>query len=107
MRIRDVRAFNVFDGHWRNHLIVEVDGEDGLYGVGESGLRWQEAAVAATVARRRPEAPLRRLGGIGGRASLERARLRTPATALSGGPAHPLWRCGVDLRLRPHPAVGV
>jgi hypothetical protein len=32
MRIRDVRAFNVFDGHWRNHLIVKVDGEDGLYG---------------------------------------------------------------------------
>jgi galactonate dehydratase len=54
MRIRDVRAFNVFDGHWRNHLIVKVDGEDGLYGVGESGLAWQEAAVAATVESLRP-----------------------------------------------------
>lgn len=36
---------------WRPHLFVTVTADDGMYGVGESGLSWQERAVAACIER--------------------------------------------------------
>lgn len=48
MKITDVKAFPVWVGH-RNQLIVKVLTDDGIYGLGESGLSGRELAVAGAV----------------------------------------------------------
>ncbi len=48
MRISDIKVFPVWGGG-RNYLIVKVETDNGLYGIGESGLTWRELAVLETV----------------------------------------------------------
>ena len=48
MKITDVKAYPVWVGH-RNQLIVKVLTDDGIYGLGESGLSGRELAVAGAV----------------------------------------------------------
>ncbi|MBI4551470.1 MAG: galactonate dehydratase [Candidatus Latescibacteria bacterium] len=48
MTIRDINVFPVWEG-WRNYLIVKVDTDEGLYGIGEGGLTWRELAVLETI----------------------------------------------------------
>ncbi len=49
MKITSVNIYPIMT--WRPHLFVTVTADDGAYGVGESGLTWQEQAVAACVER--------------------------------------------------------
>lgn len=53
MKIRDITCYPVWGGH-RNFLFVVVDGEDGLYGVGESGLTGRELAVMGAIEHFKP-----------------------------------------------------
>ena len=46
MEITDIRTFPLWAGG-RNFLIVQVQTDAGIYGLGEAGLTWQEAAVIA------------------------------------------------------------
>lgn len=48
MRISDVKVFPVCGGH-RNYLFVKVETDEGIYGIGESGLTWCELAVREIV----------------------------------------------------------
>lgn len=50
MRITDVKPFPVWIGA-RNVFIVKVETDEGIYGIGEAGLTWQERAVEETVLR--------------------------------------------------------
>ncbi|MBT3267995.1 galactonate dehydratase [Candidatus Poribacteria bacterium] len=49
MRITDVKPFVL--KHGRNFLFVKVETDQGIYGIGEAGLTWQEGAVSETVLR--------------------------------------------------------
>ncbi len=49
MQITSVDVYPIMA--WRPHLFVTVTADDGTYGVGESGLSWQEKPVAAAVER--------------------------------------------------------
>ncbi len=49
MRITSVDIYPIMT--WRPHLFVTVTADDGTYGVGESGLTWQERAIAACIER--------------------------------------------------------
>ena len=51
MKITDVKPFVL--KHGRNFLFVKVETDAGIYGVGEAGLTWQEAAVSETILRLR------------------------------------------------------
>jgi galactonate dehydratase len=53
MRIADVKTFPLWGGG-RNFLFVKVETDEGIYGLGESGLTWQERAVEETVLRLKP-----------------------------------------------------
>jgi L-alanine-DL-glutamate epimerase-like enolase superfamily enzyme len=53
MRITDVESYPVREGQ-RNYLFVVVDTDEGISGVGESGLSGRELAVAAVVEHFRP-----------------------------------------------------
>jgi L-alanine-DL-glutamate epimerase-like enolase superfamily enzyme len=53
MKISDVTAFPVFNGQ-RNNLFVVVDTDEGVYGVGESGLSGRELAVIGAVEHLKP-----------------------------------------------------
>src|SRR5579859_2041407 len=53
MQITDVTAFAVYNGQ-RNNLFVVVDTDEGLYGVGESGLSGRELAVIGAVEHLKP-----------------------------------------------------
>jgi galactonate dehydratase len=48
MKITDVKSFPVWVGH-RNQLVVKIETDEGLYGLGESGLSGRELAVAGAV----------------------------------------------------------
>jgi galactonate dehydratase len=48
MKITDITAYPVWGGH-RNFLFVIVDTDEGIYGVGESGLTGRELAVMGTI----------------------------------------------------------
>jgi galactonate dehydratase len=48
MKITDIKAFPVWVGH-RNQLVVKIETDEGLYGLGESGLSGRELAVAGAV----------------------------------------------------------
>ena len=48
MRISDVKVFPVWGGN-RNYLFVKVETDEGIYGIGESGLTWCELAVREIV----------------------------------------------------------
>ncbi len=48
MRISDVKVFPVWGGS-RNYLFVKVETDEGIYGIGESGLTWCELAVKEIV----------------------------------------------------------
>ncbi len=49
MKIAQVDVYPIMS--WRPHLFVTVTADDGTVGVGESGLTWQEAPIAACVER--------------------------------------------------------
>lgn len=53
MKIRDITCYPVWGG-FRNYLFVVVDAEDGLYGVGESGLTGRELAVMGAIEHFKP-----------------------------------------------------
>ncbi len=53
MQISDITCYPVFGGS-RNYLFVVVDTDEGLYGVGESGLTGRELAVSGAVEHLRP-----------------------------------------------------
>ena len=53
MKITDVSAFAVYNGQ-RNNLFVVVDTDEGIYGVGESGLSGRELAVIGAVEHLKP-----------------------------------------------------
>ena len=48
MRISDIKVFPVWGGN-RNYLFVKVETDEGIYGIGESGLTWCELAVKEIV----------------------------------------------------------
>jgi len=48
MKIRDVQSYPVWVGH-RNQLVVKVDTDEGIYGLGEAGLSGRELAVDGMV----------------------------------------------------------
>ncbi len=48
MQITDVKTFPIWDGS-RNYLFVKVETDEGIYGVGESGVTWKELAVCGVV----------------------------------------------------------
>ena len=48
MKISEVKYFPVWVGH-RNQLVVKIETDEGLYGLGESGLSGRELAVAGAV----------------------------------------------------------
>ncbi|GIX06178.1 MAG: galactonate dehydratase [Candidatus Poribacteria bacterium] len=54
MEITDVRAYPLWGGG-RNFLIVKVETDAGVYGLGEAGITWQEAAVVAAVEQMRDD----------------------------------------------------
>ena len=54
MKISDIKVFPVWGGA-RNFLIVKVETDNGLYGIGESGLTWRELAVLETVNSLKPQ----------------------------------------------------
>ena len=49
MKVTAVKSYPIMA--WRPHLFVKVETDEGLYGVGEAGLTWQEMAVHASVQR--------------------------------------------------------
>ena len=49
MKIASVDIYPIMS--WRPHLFVTVTADDGTYGVGESGLSWQEKPIAAAIER--------------------------------------------------------
>ena len=49
MKITSVDVYPIMS--WRPHLFVTVTADDGTYGVGESGLSWQERPIAAAIER--------------------------------------------------------
>ena len=49
MKVTAVKSYPIMT--WRPHLFVKVETDEGLYGLGESGLTWQEAEVDAAVRR--------------------------------------------------------
>src|ERR1700730_9491220 len=53
MKITDVSAYAVYNGQ-RNNLFVVVDTDEGIYGVGESGLSGRELAVIGAVEHLQP-----------------------------------------------------
>jgi galactonate dehydratase len=48
MKITDIKVFPVWGGG-RNYLIVKVETDEGIHGIGESGLTWRELAVLEMV----------------------------------------------------------
>jgi galactonate dehydratase len=48
MKIRDIKSYPVWVGS-RNQLVVKVETDEGISGLGESGLSWRELAVAGMV----------------------------------------------------------
>ncbi|MBM3264710.1 MAG: galactonate dehydratase [candidate division Zixibacteria bacterium] len=53
MKITDLKTFPVWGG-WKNYLIVKVETDEGIYGVGESGMPWRELAVLESVESLKP-----------------------------------------------------
>ena len=49
MKVTAVKSYPIMT--WRPHLFVKVETDEGLYGLGESGLTWQEAEVDAAIRR--------------------------------------------------------
>lgn len=48
MKITAIKPYPLWDGG-RNFMFVKVETDEGIYGIGESGLTWKELAVAETV----------------------------------------------------------
>ena len=48
MKITNIEAYPVWGGS-RNFLFVVVDTDEGIYGVGEGGITWQEQAVVGAI----------------------------------------------------------
>ena len=49
MKITSVRSYPVMT--WRPHLFVIIETDEGIHGVGEAGLTWQEMSVHAAINR--------------------------------------------------------
>ena len=49
MKVTAIKCFPIMA--WRPHLFVKVETDEGIHGMGEAGLTWQEAAVVASVER--------------------------------------------------------
>jgi galactonate dehydratase len=48
MKITDIKSYPVWVGH-RNQMVIKVETDEGLYGLGEAGLSGRELAVAGAV----------------------------------------------------------
>ena len=48
MKITDIKSFPVWVGS-RNQMVVKVETDEGIYGLGESGLSYRELAVAGAI----------------------------------------------------------
>ena len=53
MRIRDIKSYPIWVGN-RNQLVVKVETDEGIYGLGESGLSGRELAVMGAIDHFRP-----------------------------------------------------
>lgn len=53
MKITDIKVFPIWGGG-RNYLIIKVETDEGLYGIGESGLTWRELAVLEAIESLKP-----------------------------------------------------
>ena len=49
MKITAVRSYPVMT--WRPHLFIIIETDEGIHGVGEAGLTWQEMSVHAAINR--------------------------------------------------------
>ena len=49
MKITDIKSFPVWVGH-RNQMVIKVETDEGIFGLGEAGLSGRELAVAGAVA---------------------------------------------------------
>jgi L-alanine-DL-glutamate epimerase-like enolase superfamily enzyme len=54
MKITDITSFPVYNGQ-RNNLFVVIDTDEGIYGVGESGLSGRELAVMGAIEHLKPQ----------------------------------------------------
>ncbi len=48
MKITDIKSYPVWVGH-RNQMVIKVETDEGIYGLGEAGLSGRELAVAGAV----------------------------------------------------------
>ncbi|MGB5049614.1 MAG: bifunctional D-altronate/D-mannonate dehydratase, partial [Caldilineaceae bacterium] len=48
MKITDIKSYPVWVGH-RNQMVVKVETDEGIYGLGEAGLSGREMAVVGAV----------------------------------------------------------
>ena len=48
MKITDIKSYPVWVGH-RNQLVVKVETDEGIYGLGEAGLSGREMAVVGAI----------------------------------------------------------
>ena len=49
MKITSVRSYPVMT--WRPHLFIIIETDEGIHGVGEAGLTWQEMSVHVAINR--------------------------------------------------------
>ncbi|HAA73844.1 TPA: galactonate dehydratase, partial [Candidatus Latescibacteria bacterium] len=48
MKITDIKSYPIWVGH-RNQLVVKVETDEGIFGLGESGLSGRELAVVGAI----------------------------------------------------------
>jgi L-alanine-DL-glutamate epimerase-like enolase superfamily enzyme len=53
MKITNIETYPVWSGH-RNYLVVVVDTDEEIYGVGEAGITWRELAVMGAIEHFKP-----------------------------------------------------
>ena len=49
MKVEEIRSYSVADSDGRRYLIVKVETEEGIYGLGEVGIRWWGAAIERAI----------------------------------------------------------
>ena len=49
MKVTDVKTFLVYDGYARNWIVVKVETDEGIYGLGEATLEGKEESVSAAL----------------------------------------------------------
>jgi galactonate dehydratase len=49
MKVSGIKSFSVEDSDGRRYFIVKVETEEGVYGLGEVGIRWWGAAIERAI----------------------------------------------------------